>query len=104
MSNSFAHAAFDQRQKRAEGFCRSMHNDAEDVNAYNPNLADNPIQLDLDFGYVQGQAEHREVQTLPDLSTITQSSGRAASPAIREKFDRSPEIAHGRKLSKKKPH
>jgi hypothetical protein len=67
LTSSFAHTSFDQRLKQAEGVCRTMHVDAEDINTNNPNLADNPIQLELDFSYVQGQAEPRKVQTLPIL-------------------------------------
>src|SRR4051794_6844459 len=48
MTASFAHASFEQRQKLAEGFCRSMNNDAKDVNEFNPSLQGNPVQLELD--------------------------------------------------------
>jgi hypothetical protein len=78
MEASFAHASFDQRQKQAEGFCRSMSNDAKDVNANNPKLKGNPIQLELNFGYVDKQKKAQRVQTIP--------------------------LDYGKKLTKKKPH
>lgn len=65
MDASFAHAAFEQRQRQAEGFCRSMSNDAKDVNVNNPNLNGNPIQLELNFSYVDGDRVAPTVQTIP---------------------------------------
>ena len=65
MDASFAHASFEQRVKQAEGLCRSMSNDAQDVNENNPNLNGNPIQLELNFSYVDGQRKAPEVQTIP---------------------------------------
>jgi hypothetical protein len=65
VSASFAHSSFEQRQKQAEGFCRSMCNDAQDLNDNNPNLKGNLIQLDLDFSYVEGSKAVQRVQTIP---------------------------------------
>ena len=39
--------------------------DASDVNENNPNLAGNPIQLSLDFSYVDGQTKAPAIQTIP---------------------------------------
>ena len=109
MTSSFAHTSFEQRQKQAEGFCRSMHNDATDVNANNPNLADNPVQLELNYSYVQGEVEPRKAQTLPDLSAITQSLDMSPRKKGRKKQDPDEDAAfgaktvYGRKLTKKKP-
>jgi hypothetical protein len=66
MTASFAHASFEQRQKQAEGFCKSMSKDAADVNSNNPNIKGNPIQLELDFRYVdKRQMRPQKVQTVP---------------------------------------
>lgn len=65
MDASFAHASFEQRERQAEGFCRSMNNDAKDVNENNPHLKGNPIQLELDFSYVDGERKAAPVQTIP---------------------------------------
>ena len=64
MDASFAHAAFEQRLRQAEGLCRSLSNDAKDVNANNPNLKGNPIQLELDFTYVAAERKPA-AQTIP---------------------------------------
>jgi hypothetical protein len=109
MTSSFAHTSFEQRQKQAEGFCRSMHNDATDVNANNPNLKDNPVQLELNYSYVKGDAEPRKVQTLPDLSAITQTP--ATSPPKKRRKKQLPgegaasgaKTEVGRKLTTGKP-
>ena len=57
------------RQKQAEGFCRSMFNDAQDLNDNNENLAGNFIQLDLDFSYVAGGKPKQTVQVIPTDAT-----------------------------------
>lgn len=62
---SFAHKSMEQRQKQAEGFCRSMYKDAQDLNDNNTNLVGNQIQLEFDFTYVTGAAPRQEVQILP---------------------------------------
>lgn len=62
---AFAHKSMEGRQKQAEGFCRSMFNDAQDLNDNNENLADNFIQLDLDFSYVTGDKPKQSVQVIP---------------------------------------
>jgi hypothetical protein len=80
MTESFAHTSFEQRQKKVEGICRAMHNDAEDVNANNPNLAKNPVQLDFNFSYVQGQSEAPKVQTLPILPPGAAKKGPPKKP------------------------
>jgi hypothetical protein len=65
MEASFAHASFEQRQKQTEGMCRSMSRDATDVNVNNPNLKKNPVQLELDFRFVETQKRAQKVQTVP---------------------------------------
>lgn len=81
MEASFAHASMDQRQRQAEGFCRSMYNDAQDLNDNNNNLEGNPIQLELDFRHVSGEKRKQEIQIIPT------------------------DVPHDRqRLSKKKPH
>lgn len=62
---SFAHTSMDQRQKQAEGFCRSMYNDSQDLNDNNENLKGNPIQLELDFTYVSTEKPKQKVQIVP---------------------------------------
>ena len=62
---SFAHASMNQREKQAEGFCRSMFNDSQDLNDNNSNLSGNPIQLNLDFRYVSGEKPKQSVQVIP---------------------------------------
>ena len=66
MIESFAHASIEGRHKQVEGLCRSMRNDADDINANNPNLKDNPIQLELDFSHVgDTKKKKKEPQTIP---------------------------------------
>lgn len=64
LSASFAHASMDQRQKQTEGMVKSTHNGAEDLNLNNPNLADNPIQLNFDFNYVTQPKTQSRVETI----------------------------------------
>lgn len=62
---SFAHKSMDQRQKQAAGLCRSMFNDAQDLNDNNENLKGNKIQLELDFSYITGDKPKQSVQVIP---------------------------------------
>lgn len=65
ISASFAHTSMEQRHRQAEGFCRSMYKDAQDLNDNNPNLKGNALQLELDFRYLDGGSDTERVQIIP---------------------------------------
>ena len=73
---SFAHASMEQRQKQAAGFCRSMFNDAQDLNDNNDNLKGNPIQLELDFSYISGEKPKQRVQVIPTSKPHSEKLGK----------------------------
>jgi hypothetical protein len=65
VSATFAHTSVNQLHKQTEGMAKSLFVRAEDLNANNPNLKSNPIQLELDFNYVKTTKTKQRVETVP---------------------------------------
>lgn len=87
MSASFAHSSFKLRHEHLEGAARSMFNDAADVNTNNPNLKDNPVQLELDLRYVSSvKKKEQRVETIPVDTEIKIVVGKAPSMSAARKI------------------
>lgn len=72
MTEAHALLSFSQRWDQIAGACRSLKNDSESYNDFNPNGQKTAIQLTFDFEYLLDTPQEQQVERI-DVSSVSAS-------------------------------